>query len=263
MISLLKRMRPAAFGPGKDGHPLHAAPDVRTYLIGDVHGCLALLDTMLAGVDSDLAKHPAQRAHLVLLGDYIDHGNQSAEVLARLRDLDAHAPLHTTILMGSHEKMLLDFLDRPRTHGLRWLRNGGLGTLAAFGLRGLTVNAMPEDLEVAASQLRPRLAPGLIDWLRHRPLRWDSGNVTGVHAGLDPGKPVTEQRDQVLLWGHGRSLTHDRADGHWVVHGHTEVETPEIQGTRINIDTNPVVSGLLTAVVLDPAAPPRFLQAHP
>jgi serine/threonine protein phosphatase 1 len=255
--SVLKRFRGDASTPQTVAEP---RPEGRTYVVGDVHGCLAALDTLLAGIDTDRRRTGGEDAQIVFVGDYIDRGQQSAETLQRVRDLEAALPDQVVCLLGSHEKMLLDFLDKPRTHGLRWLRNGGIGTLTAYRIDGLTEVATPEELEVAAAQLRPRLAEGLIDWLRARPLRHDSGNVTVAHAGLDPEKPHTEQRDNVLLWGNAKSLTHGRPDGRWVVHGHTVVTEPEICGTRINIDTGAWVHGSLTAVVLDPAAEPRFLQ---
>ena len=155
--------------------------------------------------------------------------------------------------MGNHERMLLDFLDRPEQTAACWLRNGGLQTLASFGL------APPrrEDAGTDAwGDLRSRLADAMeentIVWLRARPLTWHNGNIWAVHAAANPDIPMTEQTESMLLWGHPQFNGRPRTDGQWVVHGHTIVEKPQVHEGRIAVDTGAYATGRLSAALITP-----------
>lgn len=103
-------------------------PETPVGVIGDVHGCAELLEELLGRLDEAGVKH------IVTVGDYVDRGERSADVLHMLRARSSETPETLVCLMGNHEKMMLDFLDRPVERGARWLRNGGLQTLASFGI---------------------------------------------------------------------------------------------------------------------------------
>jgi len=90
----------------------------RTFVIGDVHGCLAQLDALLNAIAATTFDH------LIFLGDLIDRGPDSAAVIRRVRALrKAH---HVTIIKGKHEQMMLDARG-SHTKFTDWLRNGGAG----------------------------------------------------------------------------------------------------------------------------------------
>lgn len=117
---------------------------------------------------------------MVCLGDYIDHGPNSAAVLHLLQALPG-----ITCLRGNHEEMLLRFLEDPNGRGQRWLRHGGLETLASFGVAsGCTPDAMRDDLYVAMGERT-------VAWLADLPRLFQSGNVAAAHAGADPAVPIT------------------------------------------------------------------------
>ncbi len=245
-----------------DSDPL---PDRPIYAIGDVHGCSDLLARMLDVIDGDTERHrPGEKTTLVLLGDYVDRGEDSAGVLSQLLGLARDIPGNVAMLMGNHERMMLDFLDDPVTYGPLWLSNGGLQTLASFRIGGLTERASEAALHNAADDLRRAMKsidPSLETWLRGLPLSWVSGNVAFVHAAADPGKDISAQSDESLLWGNADFARRPRSDGLWCVHGHTVVTRPEVSGRRINIDTGACYSGALSAIALVPGQTPRFLRA--
>mgnify|MGYP001951770689 CR=1 FL=1 len=110
-------------------------PEQQTYIIGDIHGRADLLELMLELIDAHIGGTSAADPKLIFVGDYIDLGPDSAVVLTRMKELQEAFPDNVTCLMGNHEKMLLDFLDQPETRGVRWLKNGGLQTLASFCTR--------------------------------------------------------------------------------------------------------------------------------
>ncbi|RKF12407.1 serine/threonine protein phosphatase [Roseovarius spongiae] len=238
----------AAPDAGSAGRSL--APTQPLYAIGDIHGSSALVEPLLARIDADIVEAGHADPHLVFLGDYVDRGDGSASVLEHLRALQADLPGSVTCLMGNHERMMLDFLDDPAGRGARWLANGGLQTLASFGVGGIGARPSLEDMSDAAEALHAALPAGLEAWLRALPLWWQSGNVVCVHAAMNPEKPPEAQDNRALLWGHRRFFEIPREDGLWVVHGHTITREPTVAGGRIAVDTGAYHSGRLTAAAI-------------
>ncbi len=217
-------------------------PGTRVVAVGDVHGCAAKLDTLLGQVGG---------GHLVLLGDVIDRGPDSRAVLSRVAGLQREDPDGVTVLLGNHEDMALRFLEDPEAQGPVWLRNGGLQTLASFGVRGLGETAPGPELNRAAAELRDAMGPEMEAWLRARPLQARFGNVHVAHAGADPSRDMDMQDDETLLWGHRDFRTAARADGQWVVHGHYIVEAPHVVAGRVAVDTGAYATGRLSAAVIE------------
>ncbi|PHQ98962.1 MAG: serine/threonine protein phosphatase [Marinosulfonomonas sp.] len=225
-------------------------PETPFYVIGDVHGCDALLQNLLQKIDSDRRINGREDAPLVLVGDFVDRGKNSAAVLENIKAQQEALPGQVICLMGNHEKMMLDFLDDPAERGPRWLRFGGVQTLASYGISGVTENSNLDDMLDACDALEAAFPEGMESWLRGLPLIWQSGNICCVHAGMSPTRGPNEQETQVLLWGHRDFLTVPRKDDLWVVHGHTVVSQAVAEGGRIAIDTGAYKSGTLTAAII-------------
>jgi serine/threonine protein phosphatase 1 len=220
--------------------------------VGDIHGCYQLLDRIVTR-----ARATCDGGTFVFVGDYIDRGEDSAAVLRRLMALSAEGAV---CLLGNHEDMLLDYLDDPEGRGGLWLRNGGLQTLASFGVGGVSVATRGLELARARDELTVRMGEEMIGWLRTRPLWWRAGNVAVVHAGADPARPIDAQERRTLLWGHRDFNRKPRADGLWVIHGHTIVPEAAPEGGRIRIDTGAYATGRLSGVTIGPQGM-RFFSA--
>jgi len=130
-----------------------------------------------------------------MLGDYIDRGPQSDEVIELLtsRRLDAR----TICLMGNHETYLLDFLRDPASLA-EWQHNGGLETLMSYGLAP-SLNPTADDQKQLAALLAERLPTHHYDFLMTLPLSFDCGDYFFVHAGVRPGVALSDQRAEDLL----------------------------------------------------------------
>lgn len=223
------------------------APDERLAIIGDIHGTDGLVAALL---DTIAAREPAR---LVFVGDYVDRGEHSAQVLQRLYALSKSSP-DSVFLIGNHEAMMLAFLDDPETVAKRWLRYGGLQTLASFGIGDISENPSPAQSLAARNALAKALGPDLLDWLRNLPMRFQSGNVAVVHAGADPALPIDAQNAETLLWGHPDFEARPRGDGIWVVHGHTIKASVTRDNGRIGTDTGAYANGRLSAALIGPNA---------
>lgn len=246
LLDLIRR--PAAPSVAPFGAPL--APEHPLAVIGDVHGCDALLGRLIDRIEAEAPGH-----EIVVVGDLVDRGEDSAGVLRRL----AGRPDVVT-LMGNHEAMLIEFLDEPERRGSRWLWNGGLQTLASFGVGGIATSANADALRDARDRLLQAMGRDLVAWLRERPMGCRSGNVAVVHAGADPAYAIEDQDEKVLLWGHPDFPRRPRQDGVWVVHGHVIQPEPSAEDGRIGVDTGAYATGRLTAALIRPGSV-EFLTA--
>lgn len=231
---MFRRLRPPVFDA-----PI--APARSFFAIGDIHGDYVGMDQILNRIQ-DSHDDPM----VICVGDYVDRGERSAEVLGWLHHVNTLYPDDFVCLLGNHEQMLVQFLRDPEAQGDRWLAFGGLQTLQSYRVR--------KDAQTSMSDVRDQLAEAmgddLIEWLERLPLHWQSGNVAVTHAGADPALPIADQPRRNLIWGHPDFATTPREDGVWVVHGHTIVETPQVQNGRIAIDTGAYVTGRLTAALV-------------
>lgn len=225
------------------------------YAIGDVHGRDDLLERLYGLILADAGRrYPDRARRIVHLGDYVDRGPGSAQVIDRVM---AGLPGFNSIcLKGNHEDMMLSCLETGRHWETElWLANGGRKTLESYGLRD------PErhhDVEAA----REAVGEHHWNWLKslkpsHREHGWFF-----VHAGIDPGRPLDEQDEKDLLWIRYAFLNSTADHGACIVHGHTPVNAPEVRPNRINLDTGAYYSGHLTCGVFDTGmnGAPRFLM---
>ena len=218
------------------------APEVPFYAIGDVHGrydlLAPLLDRLLATDDP-----------VVLLGDYINKGPDSAAVLRLVRQ--ATMTGQVIALRGNHEELLLRYLVRPRVLYDTFLGYDGLATLQSFGVGAPEPDGGLREMSRLRNALRARLGD-LEDWIAGLPFHFQSGNVVALHAGCDPALPIDAQHPPSFAWGHPKFTKEPRGDGVWVVHGHTPVPAVSIKQKRIAIDTGAHQSGALSAVRIAP-----------
>lgn len=265
MFKALGSLFTGSKGPSSDVKRAHTMPPIEVtapvYIVGDVHGSLALLEGLLERIDRDLSEHDMGQPYLVFLGDYIDRGEDGAGVLKLISMLAEQMPQQVVCLCGNHEAMMRDFLADPATYGRRWLRNGGLQTLSSFGLGGLTERANDAALLTAAAELRDAMPASLEPWLGGLPSQWRCGNLVCVHAALDPLLPPEAQSETVCFWGHSGFLEGGgRRDGLWVAHGHTIVDQAGPINGRLPLDTGAYYTGVLTAAALAPGQPLRLIQ---
>ena len=209
------------------------------WAIGDIHGQDKQLNALLAAL-------PRQSGDTtVFLGDYIDRGPNSAQVVRRvLAEYDAD-PDHTILLWGNHEDMAATHFKFVAPSGFTydpydWFKNGGKEALASWGY------PMPQALTAPCPPDLARLFPLLQTFFR-----WpEDKRVICVHAGLLPGEEPEEATGETLLWVREEFLSARYVPNRIVVHGHTPAKFVPNLPHRIGVDTGAVFGGSLTAAQL-------------
>jgi serine/threonine protein phosphatase 1 len=207
----------------------------RVFVVGDIHGCVDELDTLLDA----LALAP--RDTVVFVGDYVDRGPASKDVIDVLLELRRNSDILTTFLKGNHEDMLLAYMGLAGQHGEAYLHNGGVETLVSYGLHPLTPGP-----EVAAA-----LPAEHLQFLRELALTHTIGSFLMTHAGIDPERPLAEQREEDLLWIRERFVNHPHPLPYTVCFGHTPRRDVFLHlPYKIGLDTGCVYGNRLSCIEL-------------
>ncbi|MCA6117924.1 serine/threonine protein phosphatase [Bradyrhizobium sp. WSM 1738] len=223
---------------------------IRIYAVGDVHGRSDLLERLLAAIDADCKQRPVPRPITVFVGDYIDRGPDSRNVLdLLLRWQRSHEAI---FLRGNHEIFLPRFITDPRSLD-EWRQYGGLETLLSYGLRP-SINPDRDEQTKLATELAEVLPREHLDFLQSLDLTFSCGDFLFVHAGVRPNIPIHEQTEDDLLWIRDDFLNCEQPFERFVVHGHTPVNEPDLRLNRINIDTGAYATGRLTCIVIENTA---------
>ncbi len=215
--------------------------DLRIYAIGDIHGRADLVVELLEGIRAHEGRRPkVAETRLVFLGDYIDRGPASRQVIETLLT-GIPEGMRAITLKGNHEDMLLKSLISPAGLDL-WCSNGGEATLRSYGIHRSSV--MGGDIVEALGPHR-RFFDDLA-------LTHEVGDYLFVHAGVRPGVALGAQRPNDLMWIRYDFLDHRGDFGRFIVHGHTPTTgAPDVRPNRICIDTGAWMTGALTALVLE------------
>jgi len=219
-----------------------------TYAIGDIHGYDDLFERMIDRIQVD-AEILGERPRIVLLGDYIDRGPASRQVLERLRRLQSAPWCDLVALMGNHEEALLRFLNEPE-FGDTWRDWGGAATLDSYGLVMPYIARSAEIWEQVSQTFAAKIDPSHLEMLKAMPSSFQAEDYLFVHAGVDPDRPLAEQGSATFMYIRGRFLRADQSCEYVVVHGHSPHKVPANTRWRIGIDTGVYYSGILTAMRL-------------
>jgi len=235
-------------------------PGERVYAIGDVHGRRDLFAALIIAIETDDGTLPPVHTSMIMLGDLVDRGADSAGVLKLAQAWQAaraESGREVRILAGNHEEMFLKSftsIDILR----HFLRHGGRETLLSFGITRADYDAA--SIEEVQAMMNEAVPPELRAFIEGFEDMIAIGDYLFVHAGIAPGVPFAEQKLSDLRWIREPFLSHQGSHGAVVVHGHTISEFPVETPNRIGIDTGAYASGRLTALVLE-GAERRYIEA--
>lgn len=202
-------------------------PSSVTFVIADLHGRLDLLEMAY----DRIVRHAAFGT-IIHLGDYVDRGPQSRQIIEWLMN-DKTIPLgfKRVCLKGNHEDMMVETLTAP-LDPTWWVGNGGGATLVSYGEAGVPVRH--------------------VEWMSALPHAHEDEHRVYVHAGVDPTLSMAAQTAETLLWYRYPQGANIGFNGKHVVHGHTPNPAgPELFEHRTNLDTYAWKTGKLFVAVFD------------
>lgn len=205
----------------------------RSFVVGDVHGCVEELDRLLDYL------RPSPADTIVFLGDYIDRGPDAKAVVERLLRLQRSGP-GCVFLKGNHEDMFLSFMGLQGHHGDSFLYNGGKATLRSYGIEGCAPHGIAE-----------RLPPEHLAFFQGLRLQHAVGEFLCVHAGLNPARGFDDQTSEDRLWIRGAFIENPHPFPVTVVFGHTPCRDVLVKlPYMIGLDTGLVYGNRLSCLEL-------------
>lgn len=220
----------------------------RGYVVGDIHGRLDLLEQLIEKIEGEIDSSRNRRILLAFVGDLIDRGPNSAQVVERLRTY-SHPRVRTVFLLGNHEEVLLRILAGEADLIAKWRWFGGSECLKSYGVDTDKLSGMND--ENALEVIRNAIPREHVEFLEGFDDSCRFGDYLFVHAGIRPGVEVDQQRQSDLRWIREPFLFDDTDHGFVVVHGHTIRPEVEILPNRIGIDTGAYRTGVLTALAIE------------
>jgi serine/threonine protein phosphatase 1 len=207
----------------------------RLFAIGDIHGCAAELETLVAALPL------AAGDTLLFVGDYLDRGPDSRRVVDFLLALRRREDVTTVFLKGNHEDMCLGYFGRCGRWGESWQQNGGMATLRSYGI----------DVRQPGPEAVASMPPPHLEFLETLVPSHFAGAYLFVHAGIRPDRPWAEQDEEDLLWIREEFIVPPHRLAQTIVFGHTPQRHVYVQlPYKIGIDTGCVYGGMLTCVEL-------------
>jgi serine/threonine protein phosphatase 1 len=222
------------------------------FAIGDIHGCLNELTSLHKKILTH-DKFDVKNDLIIYLGDYIDRGKNSKEVINQILKLKNNK-IKTVNLMGNHDEFMIDFLFNNKNNIENWLNFGLDQTLRSYGVEVVDFikDGFGDDI---IDQLRNTLLSTMseehVNFFKDLELSFSSEKYLFVHAGIDPKKTLGDQTKEDFLWSRSKSFfDKDFKAQKIIVHGHTPEENIINNPHRINIDTGCYFSGKLSSVCL-------------
>jgi serine/threonine protein phosphatase 1 len=220
----------------------------RVYAIGDIHGRDDLLRKLLGIIESHRAGYSGKVSY-VFLGDYVDRGMQSKQVIDTLMGYD-YAGAEAIFLRGNHEQVMLDILVEPMM-AKGWLAFGGLETLLSYRIPTKGIPTKEEDFIRLSQQMERQIPARHLEFMRDTRISWELGDCLFVHAGVHPDYPLDEQQERDLLWIKEEFIDSPRKYEKLIVHGHYIEDEPALLSHRVGLDTGAYVSECLSCGVFE------------
>lgn len=219
-----------------------------TYAVGDIHGYDGHFERLIDLIRWD-ADWIGEKPRIALLGDYVDRGPASRQVLDRVLTLEQADWCDLVALKGNHEAAVLHFLAEPE-FGDVWRDWGGAATVGSYGVTMPFMAGTPKMWREVRDAFAHAIDPAHLDLLKRMPPSFQDGDYLFVHAGVDPDMPLSVQGEETWMYIRGRFLRAEKACDYVVVHGHTPEDEPSDLPWRIGVDTGIYFNGVLSAVRL-------------
>ncbi len=261
MIKLFKKSKTDKKGTSGG----YQGPAEGAYVIGDVHGCFDKMISLLKNIRDDIAREYPDISNLaqddlpkiIFLGDLIDRGPKSKEVLESLISFNPSyaRPIY---LAGNHEEVFIKVLDGDINSLRFWYKFGGRECMRSYGVTNLgLIHHNPENL---LHKLQGRVPRAHYDFVTSFRNYYLAGDYLCVHAGIKPKVALDKQDEKDFRWIRESFLSYKKPHPYRIIHGHTISEEPEDLPNRIGVDTGGYKGNPLTAVFIRNEAV-RFIRS--
>jgi serine/threonine protein phosphatase 1 len=222
------------------------------FAIGDIHGCLSEL-TLIHKKILTHNNFNVKNDLIIYLGDYIDRGKNSKEVINQILKLKNNK-IKTVNLMGNHDEFMIDFLFNNKNNIKNWLNFGLDQTIRSYDIEVVDFikDGFEDDIiDRLRKALLGKMSEEHINFFKNLELSFSSEKYLFVHAGIDPKKKLEDQTKEDFLWSRSKGFfDKDFKSKKIIVHGHTPENEIVNNPHRINIDTGCYFSGKLSSVCL-------------
>jgi len=220
------------------------------FAIGDIHGCFKELTSLhkkiLTHKNFDVKKDV-----LIYLGDYIDRGKNSKQVIDQILKLKEDK-INTINLLGNHDQFLIDFLINKHNNIKNWLNFGADQTFRSYNIEIVEFikdGFEDEVIDGLRNKFLNNIEDSHINFFKNLELVYSTKNYFFVHAGINPSNKLSEQTKEDYLWSRSKDFfKKDFQSEKVIVHGHTPEEIIISDPFRINIDSGCYFSGKLSCV---------------
>jgi serine/threonine protein phosphatase 1 len=211
---------------------------MKSYVFGDIHGCALELRHLI----DRLPLVPGDR--VVFLGDYIDRGPESSEVVSSLLQLRTQLDdVEFIFLKGNHEDMFLSYLGISGAHGDMFLLNGGKATLTSYGI---------EDTKTSALEVLSQIPPEHLEFYQRLLPFYKMDPFLCIHAGIDPAKTWIQQTEEEFFWIRNKFIYSSHPLPYTILFGHTPQPTVYYDVPyKVGFDTGLVYGNMLTCFDVD------------
>ena len=222
------------------------------FAIGDIHGCLSQLTSLHKNILT-YDKFDPKNDLLIYLGDYIDRGKNSKEVIDQILKLRSNN-IKTINLMGNHDEFMIDFILNKKNNIKNWINFGADQTFRSYGVEIVEYikdGFEDEVVDKLRNALLNKIDNSHLDFFKNLKISYSSEKYLFVHAGIDPSKGLNNQTKKDFLWSRSEKFfSKDFKSEKIIVHGHTPEENIINYPFRINVDSGCYFSGKLSSVCL-------------
>ena len=223
------------------------------FAIGDIHGCLKQLVTLQDKI-FNYPQYNKEEDLLLYLGDYIDRGPSSKDVINHILQLQTEG-IKSIFLMGNHEQFMIDFLFNKINNLSNWLMNGADQTFKSYDIEiaeFIKDGFEDDNVEKLRDIFLSKLTKEHVYFFNNLKLTYIMGDYLFVHAGINPEKSLSEQNKMDFLWARSDKFFDKNFEFEKIiVHGHSPEKEVINFPYRINVDTGSFFSGKLSCVCLN------------
>ena len=223
------------------------------FAIGDIHGCIKQLVTLKDKI-FNYPQYNKEEDLLLYLGDYIDRGPSSKDVIDHMLQLQTEG-IKSIFLMGNHEQFMIDFLFNKINNLNNWIMNGADQTFKSYNIEVaefIKDGFEDDNIDKLRDIFLSKLTKEHVYFFKNLELTYTMGDYLFVHAGINPEKPLSEQNKMDFLWSRSDKFFDKNFEFEKIiVHGHSPEKEVVNFPYRINVDTGSFFSGKLSCVCVN------------